>query len=297
MSAELFIAGTAINVLGGIFGANKASRAAAAQAEAQNAAARRTLDYQTDMWDMKKEQLFSDRDHLVESIDIQASNEQRLAQHKDAVNLQKYQWDMMIRNREQVSLNQQYLRSNNIYNQQTTLNSISEQLAIENEYRKLQEIEDEAAFNAQDAYIEDLRNEGKIRARGMSGRSIGKLQQSSEADHGRQISMLNASIDSAGRNARAMIDEITLDKTSADLEALAQKMLDPGTLPSPIVPFATPMATFQYPRQLQEFDFGPQPVLGAMADPSAAASRVWGTAISGIAGNVGSGLVSWATKG
>ena len=65
-------------------------------------------------------------------------------------------------------------------------------------------------------------------------------------------------------------------------------MLDPGTLPSPIVPYQTPMAEFVYPRELQEFDFGPQPVLGAMANVSAAGNAVWGSTISGIAGTVGS---------
>ena len=75
-------------------------------------------------------------------------------------------------------------------------------------------------------------------------------------------------------------------------------MLDPGVLPTPIVPFATPMAEFVYPRTLGEFDFGPKPVLGAYMSPSAAANQVWGATISGIAGTMGSlaTTVDWDSK-
>ena len=58
----------------------------------------------------------------------------------------------------------------------------------------------------------------------------------------------------------------------------------------PLQPLATPRAECVLPRALNEFDFGPEPVLGAMAPPSAAANRVWGSTISGIAGTIGSTL-------
>ena len=64
-------------------------------------------------------------------------------------------------------------------------------------------------------------------------------------------------------------------------------MLDPGILPMPIEPLPTPQATYMYPRVYEDYDFGPQPVLGAMMSPSAAASGVWGSTISGIAGTIG----------
>ena len=85
----------------------------------------------------------------------------------------------------------------------------------------------------------------------------------------------------------SVLKEIVRDEESADLAAYAQKMLDPGVLPTPIVPFKTPMAEFVYPRVLGEFDFGPRPVLGGYMSPSAAANQVWGATISGIAGSMG----------
>ena len=68
-------------------------------------------------------------------------------------------------------------------------------------------------------------------------------------------------------------------------------MLPPGELPTPIVPFKTPMATYQWPRELQPFDYGPEPVIGALASPSAAANLVWGQTFSSMAGTIG-GIVS-----
>ena len=64
-------------------------------------------------------------------------------------------------------------------------------------------------------------------------------------------------------------------------------MLDPGKLPEPIAPIATPQAEFLYPKVFEDYDFGPAPVEGTRFSPSAAANQVWGTTISSVAGTVG----------
>tara|TARA_R100001082_G_C4365302_1_gene161598 strand:+ start:504 stop:1403 length:900 start_codon:yes stop_codon:yes gene_type:complete len=290
------IVGTAVNLGLSLFGGSRQAAAAREQAELQNEASRRKWGYDVDLWEMEKQRLLSNRQQAVDEVELKAANEFRTAQWQDAVNLQQYNNDMMIRNREQASLNQQFYRSDNIYDKQITLNAASANTAAGNELRKLEEIKAEAAFDKQEQTIERLKDEGKLRARGMSGRSAAKLGQATLADYGRQIAMLDESLSSAGRNARAVFEEIAQDKASADLAAYAQKMLDPGVLPEPIVPFTTPMAEWIYPREIGEFDFGPQPVLGAMASPTAAASQVWGTTISGIAGTVGSAFTSYINK-
>ena len=139
--------------------------------------------------------------------------------------------------------------------------------------------------------------EGKLRAQGASGRSASKAVQSNMADYGRQMEMLNASLDSSGRNTRAVLEEIIRDKTSADLVAYASKMLDPGVLPMPLKQQPIPVAEYTLPRALQEYDFGPQPVKGAMASPSAAANAVWGQTITSIGGAIGSGTMAAAGAG
>ena len=279
--------GAGVSIIGSIIGGNKQDKAARQQANAQNAATDAAYNYDIQKWELDQEKIIADRRQAVEVIETQARNEIRTAQYRDAINLSRYNYDLQIRNRQQESLNQQYLRSDDIFRKQLSLNAMAAQAARQDELRKYQEIQAEASFDLQEARIQRLQEEDKMRARGMSGRSVGKLSQATYADLGRRIAMVNESIAGAGRNTRAVIQEISRDKASADLAAFSQKMLDPGVLPMPIVPFKTPMAEFIYPREIIPADYGPHPVRGAYASPSAASNQVWGSTISGIAGLAG----------
>ena len=296
MPAWGFAAGALISGVGQIIGGNKAANAAKKQAQAQNAATDAQHKYDVELWNMKKDRLIANRDHKVEEVELQAKNEGKIAAWKDAQNKDKYNWDMMIRNREQVSLNEQYRRSEQIYNSQIGLNALTAEAAVNDEYRSLDEIQVEGKFDAQEAYVNSLIAEGKARAMGTSGRTSQKLGITTYAEYGRGLAMIEESLDAAERNTRAVLQEIARDKASADLAAYAQKMLDPGELPLPMVPWETPMSTFQYPRELEDYDFGPQPVRGAYADPGAAADRVWGATISSVAGTIGGAFTGWASK-
>ena len=266
-----------------LFGGSKSSSAAREQAEMQNAAAERQLEYDTELWNMNWDKINADRDFAVNEVEVAARNEGRSAAYQDAVNLARYNRELQIRNREQESLNAQYLRSNDIYDSQITLNAITARHAERNELAKLDEIRAESAFDRQKLNIEAIKAEGTARSRGMTGRSAKKQFQAIKADTGQKEAAIEESLNAADSNTRAILEEISRDKTSADLAAWANKMLHPGTLPAPIVPFKTPMAEFLYPRELEPFDKGPEPVLGATASPSAAANQVWGSTITGIA--------------
>ena len=137
-----------------------------------------------------------------------------------------------------------------------------------------------------------MQAEGALRATGATGRTAGKLVQSNLADLGRQMAMLNESMEAAGRNTKSVLKEIQRDKTSADLTAYANLMLSPGELPMPVAPFQTPIAEYLDPRPLSDADFGPPPVMGARFSPSAASSQAWASGIAGIAGSAG----TFATK-
>tara|TARA_A200000159_G_scaffold159546_1_gene178328 strand:- start:736 stop:1074 length:339 start_codon:yes stop_codon:yes gene_type:complete len=106
--------------------------------------------------------------------------------------------------------------------------------------------------------------------------------------------MLNAQMLNASANTDFAIESIGRERTAADLRAYAAKMLDPGILPMPIEPLPTPQATFILPRVYEDYDFGPKPVLGAMMSPGAAASGVWGSTISSIAGSIGGAFNTYA---
>jgi len=278
----------AIGIGGSIIGGNKQASAAREEAENRNEATERQYQYDTELWEMTKERIIDDRDFAADEIAVKARNEQKIAQYKDATALADYGYRLQIRQREQDSLNQQYIRSSDIYGMQSTLNSDTARDARENELRKLQEIHTESAFQLQEKRVEQMQTEGKLRARGATGRTAGKLVQSSVADLGRQMAMLNESMEAAGRNTKAVLKEIQRDKTSADLTAYANRMLAPGVLPEVVAPFQTPLAEYLMPRELTDADFGPKPVKGAYHSPSAASNKVWGSTITGVAGQVGS---------
>ena len=282
------VAALALSVGASVYGANRASNAAEEQAENQNEAAERQHGYDLELWDMTKERIRDDRQYAAEEIQTKASNERTLAEYKDATNLANYGYQLQIRNREQQSLDNQYVRSQNIYGLQTTLNSDTARSAREDELRKLQEINAESAFQLQERQVEQMQAEGTLRARGATDRTAGKLVQSNLADLGRQMAQLNESMEAAGRNTRAVLKDIQRDKTSADLTAYANRMLAPGVLPQPVAPIQTPLAEYLMPRPLTDADFGPRPVKGAYVSPSAASSKIWGSTISSIAGDVGS---------
>ena len=199
-----------------------------------------------------------------------------------------------IRNRQQASNQAQFQRSNEIYADQLTLNEQAHVRGREQELAKLAEIEQEAAYDANEAYIESLMAEGAVRARGTTGRTADKLAATTALQYGSKIAMLNAQMVNAKANTDFAIESIGRDRTAADLRAYAAKMLDPGILPMPIEPLPTPQATFIYPRVYEDYDFGPRPVLGAMMSPGAAASGVWGSTISSIAGSIGGAFNTYA---
>jgi len=285
-TAATVAAGAAIGAT--IHGTGTAAKASREAAKKSNDATERAWAYNTELWEMEKKQLQRDRDFKYETVEIQARNELRAAEYRDKVNLQEYGRELQIRNMEQASLNQQFLKSNNIYDVQTGLNAAAAQGAREDELRKFQEIDAESAFDQQEARIEYLEAEGRLRARGLTGRSAGKVSQAAMAKFGSSMAVLEESMANATRNTRAALAEIGRDELSANLTAFANKMLDPGVLPEVPKPFATPLTEWQYPDELEDFDYGPAPVLGAMKSPSAASQMVWGQGISSLAGTIGS---------
>ena len=279
-------------LIGGSVGAQvhaggMAADAARDQARLQNEYIERQYAYDVDLWNMTKERIIDDRQFALEEIKTKAQNERTLAEYQDATNLANYGYQLQIRNREQESLENQYLRSTNIYGLQTTINADTARSAREDELRRLQETEIDSAFQLQERRIEQMQAEGTLRSRGVSGRSATKVEQASLADLGRQMAMLNESMESAGRNTKAILKDIQRDKVSADLTAYANRMLEPGELPETVAPFQTPLAEYLYPRQLEDHDFGPMPIRGARTDANAASSRIWASTISGIAGQAG----------
>ena len=272
------IAGIGVN----LWGQSKAANAAEKQAEERNEAVQRQYEYDIQKYELDKDKIDADREHALDLYQIRLRNEQNAAKWRDDINNQKYLYDLQIRDRQQSSLDTQFAKSEKLYGYQTTLNEQIGDAALEDELIKLREIHAEAAFDVQDQRIEALEAEGTARSLGQSGRSAKKVKQSIAAKFLRNEAMINESLESAGRNARNVIKDISRDKEAANLAAWAKKMLDPGVLPDVVKPIDTPIAEFQEPREVQEFDYGPEPVLGATVSPSAAAGQVWGQGLASM---------------
>ena len=269
---------------------NAQAQAARKAANAANDATERQYYYDIEAWEMNKERLKQQHDYTTQSIQTKARNEERLAQYQDQLAQNRYNYDLMIRDHEQQSLDAQFLKSNELYDAQTHLNTRTAQDARQAEIEKFQELQIEAAFQNDELLTETLITQGQVSARGIEGRSAGKIAQTILAQKGRKQAMIAESVMSGARNTRAVLKEIAKDKEAADMAAFATKMLDPGVLPEPLEPIPTPRADFIYPQAPEAYDFGPRPILGAMQSLSAASDLGWATTIGGIANTAGAVL-------
>ena len=268
----------------GIYGANKASNAAKSAQNARNEATNAQYKYDVEAWQMQKDAAIAKRDYAVREVEMKAEAEGRLAAYKDATAARQYNYNLQIRNSQQDANDRMFQKSEDIYLHQTSLNSMNEKAARMDERRQLKEIEAENRYEKNEVFLDALLAEGAIRARGVTGRSADKARSVSTLKAGVALTQLTSSLENATVASNSAIRAIGRERSIADLNAYASKMLDPGELPMPIAPLATPQAQFMYPRVFQDYDFGPQPIQGAMISPSAAAAQVWGTSIGSLAG-------------
>ena len=192
----------------GLWSGRQKAKAAGKQAEAQNRAVEAQHKYNLKAYDMKGDQLRAEHAFRVEETKFKRLNEERQRNYRDQISSQKYARDLMIRNREQASLDAQFEKSNKLFGAKTSYNQQAAALAERNELRKLDEINTEAAFDAQEQRIKNLQAEGEIRALGQAGRSVGKTHQATAANFGFQIAAINEGLASAGRNYAAALEEI-----------------------------------------------------------------------------------------
>ena len=270
-----------------LYSGRKQQKAAEGAAETQNEATEAQYQYDKEAWEMAKQSAIAKRNYAVEEIEQRARQEGLIAAHKDAANLRTYNYNLQIRDREQDLNDRMYQKSDDIFYNQLGINAQNERAARMDERRQLREIETENRYQKNDAYLEAIEAEGAIRARGQTGRSIDKAKSVAALKASTAMSLLDLSLDNATTASQSALQAIGRERTVQDLNAYAAKMLDPGVLPEPIAPLPTPQATFLYPRVFEDYDFGPEPVRGAMVSPSAASAQVWGTTISSIAGTVG----------
>ena len=268
----------------GIYGANKQANAAKSAQQERNNATEAQYEYNKERWEMDKQKMLADREFKVKEIEERARQEGELAGFKDASAARQYNYQLQIRNKQQDTNERMYAKSNAIFETQLGLNALQERSARMDERQQLEEIKAEKRYEKNTAYLDGIIAEGEIRARGQMGRSVAKARSVQTLKTATALTLLDLSLQNATTASESAIRNIKQDRTVADLNAYATKMLDPGVLPMPVQPLPTPMSTFMYPRVYDEYDFGPEPIRGAMISPNSAAAQVWGSSITSLAG-------------
>ena len=276
--------GPIIGAAVGLYGANKSANAAKQAQSERNEAVDQQYKYDVQAWQMQKDAAIADREYAVREIEERARQEGMLAAYKDAQQAESYNYNLQIRNLQQETNEKMYRKSEDIYFNQLGINALEEREAKLNEKRQLKEITTKSLYEQNDAYLEALQAEGTIRARGITGRTADKLTATAALQAAQKMTMLDLSLDNATVESQSTMRALGRERVVSDLNAYAARMLDPGILPMPIQPLPTPQATFMYPRVYEDYDFGPEPIRGAMISPSAAAAQVWGTSITSLAG-------------
>tara|TARA_B100001175_G_C19498844_1_gene636918 strand:- start:1393 stop:2283 length:891 start_codon:yes stop_codon:yes gene_type:complete len=268
----------------GIYGANKQANAQREAQQTRNDATAAQYEYDKEKWAMDKQQMLANREFKVREIEERARAEGELAGFKDASAARQYNYQLQIRDKQQDTNERMYAKSNAIFQSQLGLNALQERSARMDERQQLEEIKAEKRYEKNTAYLDGIIAEGEIRARGQMGRSVAKARSVQTLKTATALTLLDLSLQNATTASESAIRNIKQDRTVADLNAFASKMLDPGVLPMPVQPLPTPMAQFMYPRTYEDYDFGPQPIQGAMISPNSAAAQVWGSSITSLAG-------------
>ena len=236
---------TGANLLSGFFGRRSAKK----QRRREEAFLQKKYDeYDLPMWNMQKERLIAERDEMIRSIELTQLNEKNLAEFKDKNNLRNWRQQLKIQNAQHQGQLELYRRSN--YFADEAIGSAKKQAAIEQFETRTQ-----YAFQNEANLIESIEKKGQMRASGKAGVSAAKAAQSQLADEGRQLAILTENILSADRSSRMRLRDFVL-KTEAG------RMLKPSEPIKALKPLETPLAEYQLPRELQDFDFGPKPIKG-----------------------------------
>ena len=253
---------TGASLLSGFFGRKSAK---SAQNKEEAFLQQKYDEYDLPLWNMQKEKLIAERDEMIRAIELTQLNEKALAEFKDKNNLRNWRHQLKIQEAQHQGQLELFRRSNFFADQ--AIGSAQEQAAMERF-----ETRQQYAFQNEANIIESIQKKGELRATSQSGRSAVKAAQSQLADEGRQVAILTENIVSADRSSRMRLRDFVL-KTEAG------RMLRPSKPIAPLKPLETPLAEYQLPRELEDFDFGPQPIKGV----STVQVPSWGSVLAGAA--------------
>jgi len=276
--------GAAIGVGSAIFGASQQSSAnSKANANAKKQA-KLQYEYDTERYDMAKEKLNADRDFAIEQIQTNIRNDERLADLKNQQSLDNYGFNLKIREQQMSNYAKQYNKSSTLYGQQLSFNDMAANNASTAEQQKMNDAMSEAAFQNEDLFVQGLQETGTLMARGQAGKSVRKGKQSLNAQLGRNQNIVMANLLSSKSTMRNALAQVATQRTGADIQAFANLMIPQDAPPEVLEPYAAILPEYTLPRELEDFDYGPEPMKGVAAQVSTSAP--WLNALGSVSSNL-----------
>jgi len=260
--------GAGTGILGGIFGASEADK--------QNQQAKAAQERQQALLN---DQAKIQNDYNKKKFATDKENYRKQADYNFGTAIKKWQYDMTLRTLQEKVDAQKFLMNVENSQKQLTFNRVGENQAKSREQLALNDALAEDSFERQDLLVAQLQAQGKARL-GQAGGSMTKRMQSAEAQIGRDLAVLDASITGEINASNLRMFDITLGRYSADARVDAARMLMPERMPDIPAPTRPPEPTWLEPMQ----------ILPGMVAPAAQQS-VFAPLISGF-GSAASSMAS-----
>ena len=260
-----------INLLGGLFGRSSANK----QRKAEERFLQKKYDeYDLPLWGMQKDRLIAQRDEIIRGIELQQRNEKTLADFKDKNNLRNYQHSLKIREAKYQN-DLELKRRSDFFTDRSIESGIRQQQQEEFQTRQ------QYAFENEENIVESIVKRGELAATSQAGLSAVKAAQSALYAQGRQQAIMIENIITQRKDSRMRLNDFLLQQE-------AGRMLQPSRGIAPLKPLETPLAEYQLPRELEDFDFGPKPIKGVATTQVPSFGSV-------LASAAGAGFSSYAT--
>ena len=255
------------SIAGGIVGASQAS--------SQNAQARENQEAQQKLLN---QQAKLQNEYNQRKFEVDKENYRKQADYNFETAIKKWQYDMTLRTLQEKVDAQKFLMNVENSQKQLTFNRVGENQAKSREQLALNDAFTEDSFARQDLLVAQLQAQGKARL-GQAGGSMAKRMQSTDAQIGRDLAVLDASITGEITQSNLNMFDITLGRYAADARVDAARMLMPERLPDIPAPTRPPEPTWLEPMK----------ILPGMATPAAQQSTMmpliqgFGSAASNLA--------------
>jgi len=230
--------GAAASIAGGIFGASQASQ--------QNEAAEQA---RAEQQRLLNEQARIQNEYNEKKFEVDQENYRKQADYNFETAIKKWQYDMTLRTLQEKVDAQKFLMNVENSQSQLTFNRVGENQARSREQLAQNDALAEDSFDRQDLLVARLEAQGKARL-GQAGGSMTKRVQSTEAQIGRDLAVLDASITGEVNASNLRMFDITLGRYAADARVDAARMLMPERMPDIPAPTNPPEPTWLEPMEV-----------------------------------------------